>query len=118
MNEKICTIKQLIVIGVKKFNDDYFCNKCYERLDIEIERSDNHEIKYHKEKYPIEIVEDTQSLDENIIIAFFHVNHIGIQINHSKIQFSLVIQFNKIEIQTHFQNFLIKCAFKLINCVV
>ena len=56
-------------------------------------------------------------------IAFLvHVNHIGIPINHSKIQFnmlfSLAIQFNKIEIKTHFQNFIIKCAFTLINCVV
>ena len=56
-------------------------------------------------------------------IAFlFHVNHIGIQINYLKIQFiklfSLVIQLNKIEIQTHFQNILLKCAFTLINCVV
>ena len=58
-----------------------------------------------------------------VIIAFLvHFNQIGIQINHSKIQFnklfSLVVQFNKIEIQTHFQNFIIKCVFALTNCVL
>ena len=52
------------------------------------------------------------------IIAFpVHINHISIQINHSKIQFnklfSLVIQFNIIKIYTHFQNFLIKCPFTI-----
>ena len=44
------------------------------------------------------------SISEYIFIAFLvHVNHIGTQINHSKIQlhklFSLFIEFNKIAIQ-------------------
>ena len=62
-----------------------------------------------------------QSVSKNIAFLV-HGNHFSTQINHSKFQFnklvSLLIQFNKIEIQTHFQNFIIKCAFTLINCVV
>ena len=50
--QKIFMIKELILNGIKKnFNDDYFYNKCYEKLaPAETERSDNHEIKYHKKK--------------------------------------------------------------------
>ena len=52
-------------------------------------------------------------------IAFLvHVNHIGIQINHSKIQlnkfFSLLIQFNKIAVQCNIcEASLIKYKFTL-----
>ena len=52
-----------------------------------------------------------------VYIAFLvHVNHIGIQIKHSKIQlnklFSLLIQFNKIAINIS-ETSLIKCKFTL-----
>ena len=45
----------------KDFNDDYFCNKCYERLDCETG------IKCNENKYPIEIDKDKQSFDEDNI---------------------------------------------------
>ena len=60
------------------------------------------------------VVQYNKNVAQHNIAFLVHINHIGIRINHSKSQFyklfSLVIQFNKIEIQTHFQNFLIKCA--------
>ena len=52
----------------KEFIDDYFCNKYYKKLaPAETERSDHPKIKCHDKKYPIEIVNDKQSLDEHII---------------------------------------------------
>ena len=53
----------------KEFNNDYFCNKRYETLDIEIERCENPEIKCNENNYPtcIKIDEDKQNLYEDII---------------------------------------------------
>ena len=42
----------------KEFYDEYYCNKCYEQLDYETERSDNPEITCHEKKYPIEISDE------------------------------------------------------------
>ena len=68
------------------------------------------------QNYVVRFWVDTGQKKTHFYNLLVHVNHIDVQINHSKIQFnnlfSLAIQFNKIEIQTNFQNFLIKCAFR------